>query len=590
MAQFFKFVFASMLGTFLTLVIASILFVSIIVGIVNSASKEKNVQVSDDSILMLDFDYDIPERSPIDPFSDYNYNDFQSKNTVGLNDILSGIKKAKEDPKILGIYINTSSVGGGFATTEEIRNALLDFKLSKKFIVAYSEFYTQKGYYVASVADKIYLNPAGDIEFKGFGTQIMFLKGALDKLEIEPQVIKVGTYKSAVEPFVLDKMSDANRLQTASFLGSMYNHFLLKISNERGINADSLRVIANKLLIQRAEDAVKFKLADGLKYKDEVMADLKSRTNVKPEDDLKVITLKKYKSAETEIKDDLPTDRIAVVYATGEIISGEGDDNTIGSERISKAIRDVREDKKVKAIVFRVNSPGGSALASDVIWREVELARKVKPVVVSMGDYAASGGYYISCAATKIYADPNTITGSIGVFGIIPNAQKFFNNKLGVTFDGVKTGEYADMGTISRPLTESERAILQQQVNNTYGTFTKKVAEGRKKTALGVDSIGQGRVWSGIEALEIGLVDKLGGISDAIADAAKLANIKSYRTVSYPSQKSILESFFGNVSDDIQTSIMKKELGEEYKIYKQIRKISQLNGVQARLPFEISVN
>ncbi|MCO4291406.1 signal peptide peptidase SppA [Solitalea sp. MAHUQ-68] len=590
MAQFFKFVFASMLGTFLTLVIACILLVSIIVGIVNSASKEKNVQVSDNSILMLNFDYEIPERTPSDPFADYNYNDLQSKNTVGLNDILSGIKKAKDDPKISGIYINTSSVGGGFATTEEIRNALLDFKESKKFIVAYSEYYTQKGYYIASTADKIYLNPVGEIEFKGFGSQIMFLKGALEKLEIEPQVIKVGTYKSAVEPLLLDKMSDANRLQTTSFLGSMYTHFLTRIGQSRNIQSDSLRTIANKLLIQKADDAIKYNLADDLKYKDEVITDLKARTDTKPEDDLNVITLKKYKSADIEIKEDLPNDRVAIVYASGEINGGEGDDNSIGSERISRAIREVREDKKVKAIVFRVNSPGGSALASDVIWREIALAKKVKPVVVSMGDYAASGGYYISCAATKIYAEPNTITGSIGVFGVIPNAQKFFNNKLGVTFDGVKTGEYADMGTISRPLTESERVILQQQVNNTYGTFTKKVADGRKKTAIGVDSIGQGRVWSGIEALEIGLIDKLGGLNEAIIDAAKLANTKNYRIVSYPSQKSILDSFLGNVTDDIQTSILKKELGEEYKIYQQIKKISKLNGIQARLPFEISIN
>ncbi|MNS47900.1 Protease 4 [compost metagenome] len=417
----------------------------------------------------------------------------------------------------------------------------------------------------------------------------MFLKGALDKLEIEAQVIKVGTYKSAVEPFILDKMSDANRTQTMSFLGSMYNHFLAKIGKSRKITTDSLRLIANQLLAQSPEDALKLRLVDGLKYKDEIIHHLKAQTKTKSEDDVNVVSLKKYRSSIDETGE-LPSDRIAVVYASGEITGGEGNDNVIGSERISRAIREVRENDKVKAIVFRVNSPGGSALASDVIWREVELAKKVKPVVVSMGDYAASGGYYISCAANKIFAQPNTITGSIGVFGIIPNAQKFFNNKLGVTFDGVKTGEHADMGTISRPLSDSEKLILQREVNQTYNTFTKKVASGRSKSQSNVDSIGQGRVWSGTEALSIGLVDKIGGLNDAIEEAAKLAKITSYRTVPYPSQKSIFESFFGNVTDDIQTSILKKELGPEYKIYEQIKKVSQLKGVQARMPFEFSVN
>lgn len=589
MAQFFKFVFASMLGTFIALFIGTILFFFIIAGIISSASKEKSVQIKDNSVLVLNFDYEIPERTPSDPFSDYNYNDLQSKNTVGLNDIIGGIKKAKDDPKIKGIYINTTSVGAGFATVEEIRNALVDFKTSKKFIVAYSEYYTQKGYYIASAADKIYMNPEGALEFKGFGSEIMFLKGALDKLEIEAQVIKVGTYKSAVEPFILDKMSDANRLQTMSFLGSMYNHFLSKISKSRNVSTDSLRIIANQLLAQSPEDALKLRLVDGLKYKDEIINGLKAQTKTKTEDDINVVSLKKYRSAVDEIGE-LPSDRIAIVYASGEITGGEGNDNIIGSERISRAIREVRKDDKVKAIVFRVNSPGGSALASDVIWREVELAKKEKPVVVSMGDYAASGGYYISCAANKIFAQPNTITGSIGVFGIIPNAQKFFNNKLGVTFDGVKTGEHADMGTISRPLSDSEKLILQREVNRTYNTFTRKVATGRKKSQSNVDSIGQGRVWSGTEAMAIGLVDELGGLNDAIEEAAKLAKVTRYRTVPYPSQKSIFESFFGNVTDDIQTSILKKELGPEYKIYEQIKKVSQLKGVQARMPFEFSVN
>ncbi|SMO68196.1 signal peptide peptidase SppA [Solitalea koreensis] len=590
MAQFFKFVFASMLGTFLTLVIASILLFAIIVGIVGSANSEKPVKISENSILSINLDYPVYERTPADPFSDYHYDGFQSNNGLGLNDILESIKKAKTDAKIKGIYLNLTGVQTGFANTEEIRNALIDFKKSGKFVIAYSEVYSQKAYYLATVANKIYLYPQGALEFKGFASENMFFKGALEKLEIEPQVIRVGTYKSFVEPFVLDKMSEANRMQVTDFLGSLYSHFLTKIGEAREIPKDSLFNIANRLQIQQPEDALNYKMVDALKYEDEVLADLRTKTNTAIDEDLSFIPIKKYKNVASSLStESSSTNRIAMVYASGDINSGEGDDHNIGSERLSKAIREAREDKHIKAIVLRVNSPGGSALASDVIWREVMLAKKAKPVVVSMGDVAASGGYYISCAADKIFAQPNTITGSIGVFGIIPNAQKFFNNKLGITFDVVKTGEYADMGGISHPLSESEKLIIQNGVNRTYDIFISRVAAGRKKTKVEVDSIGQGRVWTGREALKNGLVDNLGGVNDAVKEAAALAKIKDYKIVNYPSQKSILDSFLGGLSGTIKSYFVEKELGDNYKIYEKLKKITTLSGIQARMPYELSI-
>jgi protease-4 len=475
----------------------------------------------------------------------------------------------------------------GMATIEEIRGALVNFKKSGKFIIAYSEVYTQGAYYLASVADKVYLNPEGLLEFKGFSSQISFYKGALDKLDIEAQVIKVGTYKSAVEPFILDKMSDPNRLQVNSFLGSLYDHFLEKISESRKIPKDSLFAIANELKVQNAATAVKYHLADGLKYKDEIIDELKSRTKTDKKDDIKSISIEDYSSSINDSESS--KDRIAVIYASGEITGGEGNDETIGSERISRAIRKARTDDKVKAVVLRVNSPGGSALASDVIWREVILTKKVKPVIVSMGDVAASGGYYISCAADSIFAEPNTITGSIGVFGIIPNLQKFFNNKLGITFDGVKTGKYSDLGSVTRPLTDTERLIIQQEVNRIYASFTKRVADGRKKSQTYVDSIGQGRVWSGAQALKNGLVDRLGTIDNAIASAAKMAKLKSYKLVTYPAQKEPLESLFESAGDQMQDHYTKMQLGEQYRYYRELKNALEFTGIQARMPYNISI-
>lgn len=589
MKQFFKFVFATMLG----LVLTTVILVFIIVGIIVAASGEKEVEVEPGSVLHMAFTTPITERTPNNPLAGLSFLGLNSDKSTGLNDILANIKKAKSDSNIKGIFLDESYMTSGQATTEEIRNALIDFKKSHKFVIAYSEIYTQGFYYLASVADKVYMNPKGIFEFTGFSQQVTFLKGALDKLGIEVQIIKVGTYKSAVEPLFLTKMSEPNRLQVTSYLGSLYDHFLTGISTSRGINKDSLFNYANSGRVQFPEDAVKLKLIDGLKYKDELLDELRQRTGKGKKEDIASVDLDEYTKSKTDDNtddDNSSKNRIAIVYASGDITGGQGDDNSIGSERISKAIRKVRLDNKVKAVVLRVNSPGGSSLASDVIWREVALTKKVKPIIVSMGDYAASGGYYISCAADSIFAEPNTITGSIGIFAVLPNMQKLFNDKLGVTFDGVKTGKYADLGDVSRPLTPEERAILQNNVNHGYDDFTKAVAAGRGKTQAYINSIGQGRVWTGAQAIKIGLVDRLGNINDAIASAAKKAKLKNYNLVSYPEQKSFFKQLDSDVTGQMKTKMMKSELGDNYRVYEQLKGLTQIMRTpQARLPYEIVI-
>ncbi|MEZ2335638.1 signal peptide peptidase SppA [Mucilaginibacter sp. RCC_168] len=589
MKQFFKFVLATIVGV----VLITVVLVLVVIGII-SASGDKTIEVEPNSVLHMAFTNPITERTPNNPLAGLSFLGFDKDKATGLNDILANIKKAKTDANIKGIFLDESYMVSGQATTEEIRNALIDFKKSGKFIIAYSEVYTQGFYYLASVADKVYMNPKGIFELKGFNSEVTFLKGALDKLGVEIQIIKVGTFKSAVEPLFLTKMSDANRLQVTSYLGSLYDHFLTGISKSRGINKDSLFNYANNARVQLPEDAVKLKLIDGLKYKDEILDDLKERTGIEKKSDLNSVELADYtkSNADDDNKDEATSskNRIAVVYASGEISGGEGDDNTIGSERISKALRKVRLDNKVKAVVLRVNSPGGSSLASDVIWREVMLTKKVKPIIVSMGDLAASGGYYISCAADSIIAQPNTITGSIGIFAILPNMQKLFNDKLGVTFDGVKTGKYADLGDISRPLTPEEKLLLQNNVNRGYDDFTKAVADGRHKTQAYINSIGQGRVWTGEQALKNGLVDRLGNINDAITSAAKKANIKNYKLVAYPEQKSFLNQLSGDVTAEARTRILQSELGDNYKVYEQIKGVTQMmHTPQARMPYSIEI-
>jgi protease-4 len=587
MRAFFKYVFATMVGIFLSFVLIFLFLIFIVSVLVSSIDEDKTVNVSSNSVLYLNLDQTILERTPNKRFENVPILG-SSEKSIGFNDIIRALKEAKTDPNIKCVYLNVTYPNTGKSTMKEIRDALVDFKLSKKKIIAYSEVYTQDAYYLASVADKIYLNPEGALEFKGFSSQQVFFKGALEKLGIEAQIIRVGQFKSAIEPFVNDKMSEANREQVTVYVNGLYNTFLEGISASRKISKDSLYAIASNLRIQQPKDAVAYKMVDALKYKDEVIEELKALSGKDKKDKVTTITINEYADSKRQ-EHNSSKNRIAVIYANGDIHGGEGSDETIGSERISRAIRKARLDDKVKAIVLRINSPGGSALASDVIWREVVLSKKVKPVIASFGDVAASGGYYIGCAADSIFVQPNTITGSIGVFGIIPNMQNLLNNKLGITFDMVKTGKYADMMTVTRPLTPGERLIIQNDVNRIYQSFIGKVADGRKKSVAAIDSIAGGRVWIGTDAVRLGLADRLGSFNDAIAAAGKKAKLKDYKIIEYPEKIDPLKQLLNDSKDNIETYYTRKELGEHYNLYQQVKKSLINSGLQARMPFEVIV-
>jgi len=588
MREFFKYVFATVVGIVISTFVIVILFMVIIVGAISSIGEDKAVAVKSNSVLYLDLDQAITERTPENSLAGIPIIGGSEGKSVGFNDIIRALKKAQSDDNIEAIYINVSAPNAGMATMLEVRNAIIDFKKSKKPIIAYSEVYSQGAYYLASAADKVYLNPQGALEFKGFSSELMFFKGALDKLGIEAQIIRVGNYKSAVEPFIETKMSDYNRQQVTAYVGGLYQTFLNGIAETRKINKDSLFAIADDYKIRLPKDALAYKMVDALKYKDEVLDELRSITGKDKKATVNTISINDYISnlpAETGSS----KNKVAIIYANGDIVGGEGSDEQIGSERISRAIRKARLDDDVKAIVLRVNSGGGSALASDVIWREIILSKKIKPVMASFGDVAASGGYYIACAADSIFVQPNTITGSIGVFGIIPNFQNLLNNKLGITFDGVKTGKYADIMSVNRPLTAGERFIIQNDVNHVYDSFITRVADGRKKTKAQVDSVGGGHVWVGTDAVKIGLADRLGSFNDAIKSAAKKAKLKDFKVVEYPEKIDPLKSFLSNAKDNISIYYTKKELGENYLIYKQMQKAIVNSGIQARMDYEIKI-
>ena len=585
MKQFLKFTLASAAGLML-----GIFSIIIIFSIVAKSGDSKEVQLDEPHVLRLELNGEIQDRVEEMPF-DLSGITGQDVNILGLNDILANIKKAKTDENIKGIYIEIGMISAGFATREEIRNALLDFKKSGKFITTYSEIYTQGSYYLASVADYICMYPEGGMELRGLNSTIPFFTNALKKMGIEPQVIRHGKFKSAVEPFMLSKMSDENREQIETYMGSIWEHFLKNVASDRKLSIDRLNEIADNLEIQTTQDAVRLGLVDSLFYRDQFQNHLANLMEQENYDDINFISLKKYNKVKNEnARDKFKKEKVAVIYAQGEIQSGEGSETVIGSERISKAIRKARKDEKVKAIVLRVNSPGGSALASDVIWREMKLANEEKPVVVSMGDVAASGGYYIACASDKIYASPNTITGSIGVFGIMPNLEELMTDKIGITFDNVKTNKFADLGSVNRRLTQEEYDIIQKGVVDVYNTFTSKVAEGRDMSQENVDDIGQGRVWSGTNAMDINLIDEYGGLEAAVAGAAELAELEDYRIYELPEQKDPFQELLEQLEGDMQTSWIKYQLGDQYKYYKTIQDIKHLEGVQARMPYQFVID
>jgi protease-4 len=586
MLSFLKNVLATIVGIIASFFI--LIFLGAIIGAAISGGEEQTV-VKENSILKITLDQQMIDRGLDNPI-DFDFFNMQSSSKLGLNDVLESIEKAKQDDNIKGIYLNIEFPNIGMATLEELRNKLQSFKdSSEKFILAYSEVYSQKAYYIASVADQLYLNPEGAIELKGLSYQGMFFKNALEKLEVEPQIIRHGKFKSAVEPYMLEKMSDANREQVNRFLSSMWKDFLNEVAEDRPSNVQELNKIAEDLLVQYPEDAISYQLADALLYKDQVLDTLKAKLGIDAKEDIPVVSLAAYKRAPNKQKK-FHKDKVAVIYAQGAIQGGEGDDETIGSERISRAIREARTDEKVNAIVLRVNSPGGSALASETILREAKLAKAEKPFVVSMGDLAASGGYYIACDADTIVASPTTITGSIGVFGVLFNGQQLLNNKLGITIDTVKTGQYADMGSPFRSLTPTERDIIQRGVVKVYDTFITHVAAGRKMSKEAVDAIGQGRVWTGRDALELGLVDVLGGLEDAIEIAANMADLEEYRISNLPKQKDPMEELIKELSGQARASIIEDELGASYQYYKELKNILEMDQLQARMPYYFEIH
>lgn len=581
MKQFFKFLFASMLGTVLSIVVLFLLLVGVLAGMAGSDSDEKT-ELKENSVLRLSLDYSIPERTSDNPFRNFDFASMEGSNDPGLNDILKSIRHASGDDNIKGIYIDLSIMPNDYATLKEIRDELLEFKKSKKFIWAYGEIIEEHGYYIASVADKVYINPTGTMLLDGFAYTSTYVKGMLDKIGVQAELIRHGKFKAAGEPFIADKMSDENRKQIESFMGGVYDDFITSIAASRKLKADDVRNICNNLLIQSPEDAKRLGLIDGLKYHDEIDAELHQKLNIDMKEKVEFVDISTYKSKAKE-GNLTSKDKIAIVYAVGEIVDGEGEETQVGSIPTAEAIAKARKDSAVKAVVLRINSPGGSALASDVIWREVVLTKKVKPVIVSMGAVAASGGYYIAAPADVIVAEPNTITGSIGVFGMFINAEKLLKDKLGLKFEKVKFGEYADLGSPDRAMTPAERAIMQKVIDKIYTDFITKVSEGRKLTIEQVDSIAQGRVWAGVDAKTIGLVDEFGGLKDAIAIAAKKANLTEYRITNLPQQKDPFEKILKSFGTSASNYFVKQQLGDDFKYYQQLKTIQHMHGVKARM-------
>ena len=592
MKQFFKFLLASFTGTLLSFLFLLFLFAGVLSALISSTEKQA-VKLKENTVLYINFNAPITDRTSKDPFQNIDFLSFKPTESIGLNDILKNLDKAANDPNIAGIYMELSNVDAGMANLEEIREKLLKFKETGKFIISYGETYSQSAYYLASVADEIYMNPDGGLMFKGMIAQLTFLKNMLGKLEVEPQIIRGpnNKYKSAVEPLMLDKMSESNREQLELLLGTTWANYLEKISESRNISVADLNRFADELATASNEKSVELGFVDGLKYKDEILALLREKTGKEPKDKIETVTLVKYTNAIVG-KPKSSKNKLAVVYAIGEISDGEGSETSIGSEDLSKLIRKLREDDKVKAIVMRVNSPGGSALASEVIRREVDLARKEKPFIVSMGDVAASGGYWISTNSDFIFADPATITGSIGVFGVIPNFKGLFNNKLGITFDKVMTNQNADIMDVMEPIKPYQMEVINREITRIYDNFITLVSETRGLRKTYVDSIAQGRVWTGQDALGIGLVDSIGGLQAAVAYAAMKANLgDDYRIVEQPEQVDPLRKLIQDMSGvNSGRRALKAQLGDHYQYVEYIEQMSRMKGVQARLPFMIAIN
>jgi protease-4 len=598
MRQFFKFVFASFVGSILFVGILMFLLVGIIAAV--GASADKKTTIKDDSVLHLTFENELVDRAQQSQL-ELDFGPFQGMSRTGLNTVLASLDHAKTDPKIKGIFLDLSSVSGGYAMLREIRGKLLEFKTeSGKPIIAFSDSYSQGSYYLATVANEIYLQPKGDFDYRGLRTEYMFLKGMFAKLDVDMQFIRGSNnkFKSFGEIYTEEKMSPANREQIRLLLDGFWSEHKAAVSSSRNIAEEKLDQFAEELMVRNATTALEFGFVDGLKFRDEVLDLLRERMDLEKGEDINTADLRTYSRSFTpgKVKGEdgkaSEKDKLAVIFAEGGIAMGKSSDGTIGGASLSETIREAREDSTVKAIVLRVNSPGGSGLASDIIWREVQLAREVKPVVVSMGNVAASGGYYIAAPATKIFAEPTTVTGSIGVFGIIPNLEGFFKNKIGITFDGEKTHKFADMMTTSRALTAEERLLIQGYIDDFYDGFLERVATGRNMTLAQVDSVGQGRVWTGTDAKRLGLVDELGGLEDAIDAAAEMAGLTSYKQVEMPKQKDLLQQIMEDLSGETRMWAASLWLGEDVRMldqYKRLREVREQTGIISRMPFDLEV-
>ena len=583
--SFFKSVMATVVGLVIAGLVLIVFFVFGIIGLVATGS-EQVPEVKENSVLFINLTGGISERIPEDPFAEALGNDVRGIELLGT---LSALKHAKTDDNIKGIYMEHGLLSGGYASIQEIRDAIEDFKSSGKFVYSYAEFISEANYYVASVSHEIYFNPQGVIEFNGLSANLTFFKGLFDKLEIEPQIFRVGTYKSAVEPFMRKDMSEANREQVSSFINSIYDHYLKNVSESRGISFDQLKSISDSMLVRSPEDAYKHKLITKVAYEDEIKTLIRDQLGLKEKDKINSISLNNYIKTAAGASA-YSSNKIAVIVAEGEIVSGNGQSTNVGSEKFSKAIKRARENDKVKAVVIRVNSPGGGIVASDVMWHEIMLTKVKKPVIASMSAVAASGGYYLSMPCDTIVAQPNTITGSIGIFGMMFNMSGFLENKLGITSDVVNTGKFSDNYTVSRSLNDFEKSIIQSRVEEGYDSFTTKAAEGRNMSIEALKEVASGRVWTGSQAKERGLVDILGSYQDAIDIAAAKAGIEDdYMTILYPELKSEFEEILAKLMGETEARFAKANYGDMAVYLDKIKNLQNYVGIQARMPFDVTI-
>lgn len=593
MGQFFKFLFASILGVFIALFIFFIVISGMVASAISDAQKQAP-SLKQNSVLELTFNQPIPEKPSQNPLENLSYLGDEFEPRPALSTYLDYIEKAAQNDNIQGIYLHLGSIPIGWSQLMEVRQALIDFRDAGKFVYAYGENYSQKAYLLASLADSVYLNPEGTFFFRGLSSTSLFFREALDDLEIEPQVFKVGRYKGAVEPFTRKDFSESNRAQIQELLNSVYRQYLMDLSEQRDIDTAQLRQYADSLLVRTPKKALEFRLVDDLVYEDEVLDAMRRRLALGDDEPVEQVDFARFKAAEkgaivpaTEEKSD--KGQIAVVYAEGNIVSGPSNDGTIGSETLAASIRKARRDSTVKAVVLRVNSPGGSALASDVIAREIQLTQEQKPVIASMGNVAASGGYYISCLADAIVADPTTITGSIGVYAVFPNVRQFLDRKLGVTVDRVRTGPYGDFPSPTRPLREDEKAIFQQFIEDTYDSFLERVAEGRGMTTEAVHELAQGRVYTGAQAMDRNLVDQLGGFEDAVALAADRAGLEQYELRTLPKEENPFKQLLNYLENQTMAYVLDPMAMEALERSRKLRALQQMEGVSAMMPFELRI-